>query len=224
MKHIQTVFITALFAVVTVLGCASKNSDTQSKEFTGSARKPEILEHKGTATGNNTLPVWVDTYINQGIIGLEKLPDYKGSYCIVGESTGKNLQAAQTMASNFQVPQLIGETVNTRINAKFVGSETGKSGDTYGSYFEGIVDKVSSASYSGIRKINDWWVYMRRWDSSNRASDSYQVYVLYTVEKGVFDRQVLQQLDSAVTSSTPASSEEKQAIENVRKVLQKEGL
>jgi hypothetical protein len=223
MKTIRIAIFAAALAVVMVLGCASKSSEPQSKEFTGSGRKPEILEHKGTATGNNTLPVWVDTYITQGITGLEKLSDYKGSYCFVGESTGKDLRAVQTWASNFQVTQAVGETIKSSINAKFVGSETGKSGDTYGSYFEGIVDKVSTASYSGVRKINDWWVFMRRWDSGNRASESYQVYVLYTVDKGVFDRQVLQQLDSAI-ASTPASSEEKQAIENVRKVLQKEGL
>jgi hypothetical protein len=206
-------------------GCASKKTETQTqqpKELTGS-RKPEVLQHKGSALGINELPVWVETYISQGITGLEKLPDYSGSYCFVGESQGTNLQAVQTWARNFEVTQTVGETIKSSINAKFVGSESGRSGNTYGSYFEGIVDKVSSASYSGVRRINDWWVLTRSWDANNRASDSYLVYVLYTTEKSLFDQQILKQVDDAI-ATTPATNEEKQSIANVRTILAKEGL
>jgi hypothetical protein len=66
-------------------------------------------------------------------------------------------------------------------------------------------------------------VLIRNWDTNNRASDNYQVYVLYTVDKQIFDQQVLRQLDGAI-ASTPATSEEKQAAANVRAILQKEGL
>ena len=220
--------IAAIVSIAAVLflaaSCASNSgASSDPKDMKGSARRPEILQHKGSATGNDVLPVWVDTYINSGIAGLERLPDYTGSYCFVGESTGTNLQAVQTWAANFQVTQAVGETVKSRINAQFVGSETGRSGNTYGSYFEGIVDKVSAASYSGVRKVNDWWVLIRSWDTNNRASDSYQVYVLYTIDKQIFDQQVLRQLDGAV-ASTPATNEEKQAIANVRAILEREGL
>jgi hypothetical protein len=224
MKKIITIASFICAALFLGAGCASnKNAPADPKEMTGSARRPEILQHKGSATGNDILPVWVDTYLSSGITGLERLPDYTGSYCFVGESTGSNLQAVQTWASNFQVTQAIGETVKSRINAQFVGSETGRSGNTYGSYFEGIVDKVSAATYSGVRKVNDWWVLIRSWDANNRASDSYQVYVLYTVDKQIFDQQVLRQLDDAV-AATPATNEEKQAMSNVRSILEREGL
>jgi hypothetical protein len=222
MKLSKTALLAALSAVFVILaGCASKKADAP-KELTGS-RKPEVLQHKGSVTGNNTLPVWVDTYIAEGITGLEKLPDYNGSYCFVGESTGTNLQAVQTWARNYEVSQTIGEKVKTSINAKFVGSETGRSGNTYGNYFEGIVDKVSAASYSGVGKVNDWWVQVRNWDANNNESDIYQVYVLYTANKQLFDQQVLQQIDGSI-ASTPATNEEKQAINNVRAIFEKEGL
>jgi hypothetical protein len=221
MKSTKIALTAALAVCLVLAGCASKKP-TEAKELTGS-RKTEILQHKGTTLGVNELPVWVETYVATGITGLEKLSDYNGFYCFVGESSGKNLKAVQTWASDFEVSQAVAENVRSRVNAKFVGSETGKSGDTYGNYFEGIVDRVADASYSGVRRINDWWVLARKWDANNRASDEYQVYVLYTVEKGVFDQQVLQQIDNAVRA-TPSTSEEQQAIANVRAVLAREGL
>ena len=98
------------------VGCAS-NKDPEPKELEGQV-KTEVLEHKGAALGVNQLPVWVETYIAEGILGVEKLSSYAGSYCFIGEEAGSNLDALQTWVTSFDVPGEIARNVSTRVDVR----------------------------------------------------------------------------------------------------------
>ena len=64
--------VLALIATALVFsGCASKD-EPEPKELEAKV-KSEVLEHKGTALGVNQLPVWVETYIAEGVLAVEKL-------------------------------------------------------------------------------------------------------------------------------------------------------
>ncbi|AEE16207.1 hypothetical protein [Treponema brennaborense] len=212
-------------AVLSFAGCASKPEavEPEPKELT-SMVKTEVVEHKGTALGITQLPIWVETYITTGILGLEKLPDYTGSYCFVGEQIGTNLNAVQTWASSFNVSREIATTVSSRVDALFTGAASGSPEGKYGTYFENVVKAAANANFSGARKINDWWVLVRRYDTDvkKKFTDEYRVYVLYTIEKDVLDQQVMSMIDK-VASDSSVTDEQKSAINNVKKIMESEG-
>ena len=224
MTRIKTILLLAVTSIFIITSCAS-NKEPEPQELEGSV-KTEVLEHKGTALGINELPVWVDTYVSTGISGLEKLSDYQGSYCFVGEEIGTNLDAVQTWASTFDVSREIAATVSSRVDSLFTGASSGSPDGDYGTYFENIVKASANATYSGARKINDWWILIRRYDPDSRKkhTDEYRVFVLYTIEKETLDQQVLNMIDAIAAETEGTSDAQKTAINNVKKIMESEGI
>ena len=217
--------VLALIAAALVFsGCASKQEEPEPKELESKV-KSEVLEHKGTALGVNQLPVWVETYITEGILAVEKLSSYEGSYCFVGEEAGSNLDALQVWVSSFDIPSEIAASVSTRVNALFTGAASGSPDGEYGTYFENIVKNSSNASYSGARKVNDWWVLTRRYDpdAKKKYTDEYRCYVLYTIDKDLLDRQVLEMMDKVASETEGTTDAQKSAFNNVRAIMASEG-
>ena len=126
--------------------CASNKEEPEPKEL-DSRVKTEVLEHKGSALGVNQLPVWVETYISEGVKAVETLSSYEGSYCFIGEEAGSNLDALQVWVSSFDIPGEIAANVSTRVNALFTGAASGSPDGEYGTYFENIVKTTSSESF-----------------------------------------------------------------------------
>lgn len=222
---IRRCIVLALIAAALVFsGCASKQEDPEPKELESQV-KTEVLEHKGTALGVNQLPVWVETYISEGILAVEKLSSYDGSYCFIGEEAGSNLDALQVWVSSFDVPSEIAASVSTRVNALFTGAASGSPDGEYGTYFENIVKSTSSASYSGARKVNDWWILTRRYDPDQKKKyeDEYRCYVLYTIDKDLLDRQVLEMMDKVAAETEGSTEAQKSAFDNVRTIMASEG-
>lgn len=217
--------VLALIAATLVFsGCASKQEEPTPKELDAKV-KSEVLEHKGTALGVNQLPVWVETYITEGVLAVEKLSSYEGSYCFVGEEAGTNLDALQVWVSSFDIPSEIAASVSTRVNALFTGAASGSPDGEYGTYFENIVKSASGASYSGARKVNDWWVMTRRYDPDQKKKyvDEYRCYVLYTIDKDLLDRQVIEMMDKVASETVGTTDAQKSAFNNVRTIMESEG-
>jgi hypothetical protein len=230
LKNIPIVLF-VLCAVLMVSGCASKKAAEptaeaapilEAREMTGTVRT-EVLDHKGAALGINLLPVWVQVYVEKGIPGVEALPDFDGFYCFVGEGTGDNLPSLTTWVTNYNISRDIAASVSNRVNALFIGSESGSPQNTYGSYYETVVTSSANAAYSGARKINDWWIRVRRYDpdSKRKYDDEYRAYVLYTIDKQILDKQVLSMMEQVASAAT---SDQQRAIDNVRAIMAREGL
>lgn len=220
-KTLNVIGIVFIFAMV--ISCATKK-EPEAKELQGTV-KSEVLEHKGSSLGINELPVWVQTYIQNGITGLEKSPDYKDDYCFVAETTASNLDAGQVWVNSFNMPETIARNVSTRVEATFSGAASGDPKGVYGTYFENIVKTSSSIEYSGVRKINDWWVLVRRYNQDNKSkfTDEYRIYVLYTIERDLLDRQVVGVIDR-VTAGETVDAGKKEAVDKVKALIAKSGL
>lgn len=214
--------IAAVLMLAMVTSCASKK-DPEPKTLEG-ITKTLVLEHKGTALGINELPVWVETYVSGGITGLEKLADYKDSYCFVAETTATNLDAGQAWVSGFSIPQDIARNVASRIDALFTGAASGSPEGEYGTYFENIVKAASNTTYSGARKTNDWWVLVRTYDPDvkKKYSDEYRIYILYTIEKDLLDRQVLNVIET-IEKTDAGNAEQQKAVSAVKDIMASQG-
>ena len=210
--------ILTVIALMALVGCSSTPKGKELK----STVKFEILEHKGSVLGQETSPAWVEVYLDTG---LEKLADFEDRYCFVGESSGQNLEAVKAWADNFEVATAIAGSVSSRVESTFVGSASGTPEGTYGRYFEEIVKSSAEATYSGARKIDDWWVLARRYDPDDKGkyTDEYRVFILYTIEKDLLDEQVLNMID-AIANDGSATAEQQNAINKVKEILAAEGL
>lgn len=223
MIRVKSVAAVIVAATLFLVSCAS-NKEAKPRDIdTANAVKVEVVEHKGSALGISALPIWVETYILEGITGLEQLPAYKDSYCFVGEETGTNVNAVTSWASMFDASGDIASTVSTRVASLFTGSAVGSPSGEYGTYYEQVVRTAANATYSGARRVNDWWVLTRRYDDrkSKEYTQEYTAYVMYTISRDTLDRQILGMLDG--TSTAGLTTAQQTAISNVKELMRAEG-
>ncbi len=211
-------------SIVMFMGCASTPDEPVAKELEGSVSS-EVLEHKGSALGLNELPIWVETYILEGITGLEELPDFANDYCFVAETTAQNINAAQAWVEGFSIPQTIARNVSTRVEGTFSGAESGGMEGDYGTYFENVVKTVTETEFSGAKKENDWWVLTRRYDADSRSkfTDEYRAYVLYTIPKDILDQQVLSVIER-IEQENSLSADDTATSDRIKNLLSTSGL
>ncbi len=221
MVRIRKEVFLILAVIFFVTGCAS-NKEEPPRELEAQ-QKTSVIEHKGTALGINDIPSWVDVYITQGIPGLEKMPEFADMYCFVGENTGTNRNSLQLWGNGFNIPQEIARTVSSRVKALFTGAATGSPESAYGSYFENVVKSTADATYSGARKLNDWWVYVRYYndDGKTRMKDEYRAFVLTTIPKVQLDQQVMDVINGV--SSAGTTPEQMTAVDRVKSIMAAEG-
>ncbi|MDR2402804.1 MAG: hypothetical protein LBD78_02120 [Spirochaetaceae bacterium] len=218
MKKLVWLFL----AVVLVFAACSSRPKTVAVEAPKYEEKTEayvVLDHKAKAVGED-VPDWVTLYISDGLPGVERLDQFKDEYVFVGEDTGTNLNALRQWSSGFTVAQEMARMVSTRVQAKFVGAVAGSPDLEYGRYFEDVVKNVASASFSGARKENDYWLLKRYFMADGKTVDreAYDFYVLVTIDKGILERQINEVLDGTKTDA-PLTREQQTAVERVKEAF-----
>lgn len=226
MNRLFTIVAAVLAVCLLVAGCSSTKEEPKPEpvELTSKV-KTEVLDHKGASLGKTTLPQWIDAYIDFGARGVENLSNFAEEYCFVAEYHAENLDAGLAWVKGFEVPQLIARQIQSRVESIFVGAAVGAPEDDYGTYFENVVKTTTDVSFSGAKLIQDYWVLVRTYDPDikNTYSDTYQIYVLYTMPKAMLDKQLANEIDKAMDDGDMTEAQ-KAAFDNVKKVLADSGL
>lgn len=205
--------------------CASKQEEEPvAKELEGTV-KTVVLEHKGTVLGVNLLPVWVETYIYEGITGVEKLSDYQDKYCFIAEEVSANLNAGLAWAKGVNMPQTIARNVETRVESVFSSASSGSLDGEYETYFENIVKSITNIDYSGAKEAGEWWVLARRYDNDvkKKYTDEYRIFLMYTMDKDYLDMQIINAIDKA-SKESESSAEKEKLVNSVKEIIKVEGL
>jgi hypothetical protein len=179
-----------------------------------------ILDHKGAATGTNNIPAWLDTYLETGLdTSVEKLSQFRGSYCFIGMAESTNKKFAQTWAANVNGPTLIAATISTRVENLINSREQGEeivdpqmNEASMNRIINAVQNTVQSATFSGARKEGDWWIQIRIYDPDDHAivrSEEYRAYALYTIDKKSLDQQVVLKLQNIVANDKAMSADER---------------
>jgi hypothetical protein len=218
MKKLVWLFLVVALAFA---ACSSrpKTVAVEAPKYEEKTEAYVVLDHKAKAVGQD-VPDWVTLYISDGLPGVERLDQFKDKYVFVGEDTGTNLNALRQWSSGFTVAQEMARMVSTRVQAKFVGAAAGSPDSEYGRYFEDVVKNVSSASFSGARKENDYWLFKRYFKADGKTVDqeAYDFYVLVTIDKGILERQISEVLDGTKTDA-PLTREQQTAVERVKEAF-----
>lgn len=220
----KTLMFPLLVAAFVFAGCASKdkaNTLAPAPEYQQRTETYQVTDHKTKSVGQD-VPEWVTRFINDGVSGVEAMPQYQGKYVFIGEDTGTNLNALRQWSSGFTVAQDMSRMVSSRVQARFAGAAAGSPDDAYGRYFENVVKSASDASYTGARKETDFWIKKTYYKNDGRTLDTnkfeYDYFVLVTIDKEVLQRQVNDVLNG-VKTDTPPTKEQASAIDRVKQAF-----
>jgi hypothetical protein len=169
------------------------------------AQKTEILDNKGAALGINT-PDWVTKWVTSGNAAVEALPEYKDAYCFVVNSESKDKAFLLAWTGNLNGPAAIANVISTTISQDVAGREGYVEGEERDRVIRANMEMMSNASYTGARKMADWWQLVR-----NKATkdETFQAFVLYTFGKKVLDDQIARNLQNIVDNNIAMSAAER---------------
>jgi opacity protein-like surface antigen len=204
----KAVLALALTAAV-LAGCASAPKEVKA-ETVKATQQIEVLSHKNLAMGGDTMPPWVVTWREENSMrSVMALPQYKGFYVFIGESTASTQTMATEWANSFdarqQVSTYMNSAVSTTLQATRRASQIGagsSNAEESSQAAAGAVDDdirnalsaVSISQVSGLQKDGDYWLLTRTHNSDGSTSDEYRAFVLYLIDEKSLNNQALAML------------------------------
>jgi hypothetical protein len=217
----------SVLALVMMAACASAPQSPQIRDEYVSDVVDGILMDSKTKSFGVPVPEWVATYGVNGMSAVERMTAYKDLTVFIGEETGTNLQALQAWGNTFSANALISQRLKTTFESTAKGAQAGSTGSTtsgappanFDNYMEAVLEAATKATFSGARKENDWWGKYRyyRGDGKTVDREEYRFYILVTMDKTVFDRQLESLLAGAAGATYSNTEERDRAIDLVRK-------
>jgi hypothetical protein len=196
MKNRKIAALLCATALVTLASCTGGPKPKQ---------KTELLDDKGAALGVST-PEWVMSYLSGGNAAVEALPEYKDACCFVidEESTDKAFLLA--WVNNLNGPVEIASVISTTVSQDVAA----RAGNIEGAERERIIrvnaESMTNASYTGARKVADWWILAR---NKTTKAEYYQAFVLYIFDRKVLSDQVARNLQNIVDNNAAMSAAER---------------
>ncbi len=216
MRKILGIFV-VLLSLAVVIGCASKPKAPQAgvnpPAPTVKAYPPQIIEHKGTAFGQD-YPKWMSAALD-GPKAVEKLPDYANKYIVVVQEDGADLTGAQLAASRLDAQTTIAALISTRVKDTFAGAQVGDK-DKIETYMERAVKSVSEATFTGFAMESDWWAKLQTFTSDGKADKQvYRVIQIWSIDQDSLKQQINAVLKGAAAAE-PVTADKQKAIDLVQ--------
>jgi hypothetical protein len=195
-KKIPVLPALAVVIVCMLLACATSQKPKQQSE---------ILDNKGSALGIPA-PAWVTAYVGGSNVSVEELPEYKGNYCFVisDESTDKGFLL--DWVNNLNGPAEIANVISTTVSQDVAGKASAVEGAERERMVRTNQEMLSNASFTGSRKVGDWWQLIR---NRSTKAEYYQAFALYLFDKKVLDDQIARNLQNIVDNNKAMSAAER---------------
>jgi hypothetical protein len=205
----------------------TKGGNVQKKDVSEERKLTGVLVDSKTSAKDDKMPTWLEKYLYEnGLRSIEKgMPDFADATVFVGEQKGTNLQGIEEWGNIFSANELISTRLETNFAIIAAGAGAGSGGDTrrdappanFEKYMSGLRKLASETTFYGARKEADWWGKYRDYKSDGKTVDreEYRFYVLYTMDKTLFDRQLSKLFSDAADATYTNTPEKNQAIEMV---------
>jgi hypothetical protein len=169
------------------------------------AQRTDLLDEKGAALGVPT-PEWVTVYLAEGNLAVEAMSTYKGSYCFVISNTSTDKQFLLAWVNSLNGPMEIAQVISTTVSQDTAGRAENIEGAERERIVRTNAEMMSNASYTGARKVADWWILSR-----NRATEAeeYQAFALYTFDRNPLNDQIARNLQNIVDNNAAMSAAER---------------
>jgi hypothetical protein len=199
------------------------------QEQTSVSESWEIVKSQN-GSPEKEIPVWLRSYLDKGIQGIESLDTYRGKYVFVGENRGNNINALQQWADGFTAAQDLPRLIVQRVEKRLVTSATLYPDDEYGEYFAYLIKKISDGEYPGADKEQTFWIRQKKipgkvendeYSETPPANDEierYQFFILITIKKEAL-QEAIQKIMTNVKTNTAPTKQQKAAISNINQTF-----
>jgi hypothetical protein len=213
MKRLPVVLLIlfAFFAVSCTTTEKSTAKKTNATITTATVVKPVVIDDQ--YHGMKTIPDWV--FKSQG--DIQDQPEFKDFFVFKEVKQGKDINALTEWVNDFSVASEIGGMVSKRIEAKFAGAMVG-SVDGADTYFEKVVKTLSKATISGVKKKDNFWLYLRYTNADGSTKDVYEYYLIVLVPQAEMKKAVT----GAIDQNPPKTANETRAEEKVKEIMDKD--
>jgi hypothetical protein len=198
------------------------------QEQAGRTETWEIIESQN-GSGEAGIPVWLRSYLDNGVRGIESLEAYNGKYVFVGKNQGDNFNALHQWAQGFSATQDLPRLIVQRVEQRLVSSAALYPDDEYGEYFASMIKKVSDEEYPGAVKEQIFWVKQKRIPGSGEDEDDseieippadtdlerYEFLILLSMDKEILQTTIQNIMANIKTSAAP-TREQTAAINKIR--------
>ncbi|MDR2095626.1 MAG: hypothetical protein LBP76_08935 [Treponema sp.] len=164
----------------------------------------DIINYKDMEDGAE-IPVWVSQYLNEGVLGVETLDEYRDRYVFIVENTGINFRTLQQWSAAFSLYQDFPRRVASRIEKRLLNAANQYPDDEYGDFFEASVKAASDTYYRGAARERDFWLLLQYFeeDGVTVGPESYIFLVLISADKSFMQNQILQILNNLELEHKP---------------------
>jgi len=173
---------------------------------------------------NFPVPAWVENY-QQGNMAIQKLDDYKDSYCFVVEAENEsNLDYAIAWVNNIaNAAAQVGMSISTTVTG---GGASGSGGTrATGKVDTQVSDNLQAsiaASFDGFRKSADFWVLYR--NKARTPSDYYAAMSLWIIDRKTLDIQIIANLQNILSNNEALSRAEQETYRERIDTIRERGL
>jgi len=226
-----------LLAAILFTACTSQNNkiiflpdsaQDISQEQSVLPKSWKIIESQ-SGPGEAGLPVWVRSYLDGGIRGIESLSAYSGKYVFVGKNQGDNFNVLQQWANGFSAAQDLPRLVVRRVERRLVASAALYPDDEYGEYFAYMIKKVSDEEYAEANKEHIFWTKQKRIPVDDENNDDseietppsdtdlerYEFLILLSVDKEILQKKI-QDIMTEIKPGVAPTREQAAAINKIR--------
>jgi hypothetical protein len=178
-----------------------------------------IIDHQSLSQGGE-LPLWVEVYDENGIQGLETLPEYADSYLFVFKNQGNNFVALQLWLSGAEIANDFSGLIARRVSERFTSASTSYPSFEYDSYFENVVKAAFDAEFTGGVVEARYWLLKRYFkeDGVTTDRDVYEFLLLLRINKALLVTQLNALLDW-VTPTPPLTETQANAVLRLRAIF-----
>jgi len=196
--------------------------DQLEKQISGLLESWEII---GSQNGSpeKGIPVWLRSYLDSGIQGVEALDTYNGKYVFVGENQGNNINALQQWGNGFTTAQDLPRLIVQRVEKRLTASADLYPDDEYGEYFAYLIKRISDGEYPEADKEETFWIKQKKIPDSgendaysetppsNDETERYDFFVLITIRKESLQK-TIQTIMADIKTNTAPTRQQRAAI------------
>jgi hypothetical protein len=160
-----------------------------------------IIETKNGDAG--LMPVWLRSFLDEGIEAVEKLDAYSDKYVFVAINEGENITAQNKWTEYYTITHDFSLLAAARIEQRMYLTASLYPDDEFGPFYEAMMLNAYNTIYYGAEKEDTYWVRTgSENETANGSSGNYVFFILITIEKRSMQsiiRNMIAKTDAAVT-------------------------
>jgi hypothetical protein len=177
----------------------------------------QFIDYKTKSSGE-AMPEWVTRYDNEGVHGVEGLPEYQDAYVFIKQFEGTSFKALQQWTSGFSISKDFSRMVASRIQSCLTQAVPYYPEREYGSFFQAFIKAASDAVYTGAVQAADFWALKQYFQADGITPDRqvYNFFILVRINKNSLQPQINEIFTNTLALSAPLTKSQSLTVTHLQ--------